>query len=221
MSRDRLPSSTHPFSLLAAWAVLAALAGGCDTFRGGRSCRLGDEHVVQLTRAKEIDAIAVVALAGSTFAFWSEPEGAFGRTLDGEGKPVGAVVRLGSRCAGGLAAVADAAKGALVLACSTHPDAGSVGGVRVLRLDSALRVHGTHELAPIGAQSEGLGAVIVAGRLHVVWHDGSAEVQRVWWATLDADDHVIDAPRALSEPARIASSPSIAAQRGHSVATWS
>jgi hypothetical protein len=221
VSRAARSSRTRSFSWLAFGLVLAASAAGCDAFRGPRSCRLGDEHVVQLTRAKEIDAIAVVALAASTFAFWSEPDGAFGRALDGEGKPVGAVVRLGSRCAGGLAAAADTARGSLVLACSAHAEAGSAGAVRVLRLDRGLRVHGAHELAAIGAQSEGLGVVIVGGRLHVVWHDGSAEVQRVWWATLDADDRVVDAPRALSDPARIASAPSLAAQRGGSVATWS
>jgi len=221
VSRARLPPRRHPLSFVAASVALASLGAGCDAFRGARSCRLGDEHVVQLTKAKEIDGIAVVALGASSFAFWSEPEGALGRVLDDEGKPAGPVIRLGPRCGGGLAAAADPARGALVLACSTHSDGGSAGSVRVLRLDRALRVQSVRDLAPIGAQSEGLGVVSVAGRMHVVWHDGSAESQRVWWATLDANDHVVDAPRALSDPARIASTPSIAAQHARSVATWS
>lgn len=223
MSRARLSQARHRPSFLgvALALLLAPLGAGCDAFRGVPSCRLGDEHVVQLTTAKEIDAIALVALGAGTFAFWSEPDGVFGRELDGEGKPVGAVVKLGARCGGGLAALASAERGVVTLACSTHPAAGAAGAVRVLRIDRALRVRSIRELAPVGAQSEGLGLATIAGRLHVVWHDGSAEAQRVWWAVLDASDRMSEAPRALSDPARIASTPSIAAQRGRSVATWS
>ena len=219
MSRAR--SVARACVLAASWAALLAPASGCDALRPTKDCRLGDEQLVQLTASKEIDAIALAALGSRSFAFWSEPAGAFGRVLNAQAKPVGPIAALGERCAGGLAAASVPSAGAIVLACSTRAHAGSAGALRVVWLDRALGITRARELEPVGPQSDGVDVAIASGNVQLVWQDGSAELQRVMRAALAPDASVIEPPRALSDPSRIASAPAIAVQARRSVAVWS
>jgi hypothetical protein len=212
--------AVHARALVTTVHVASVLLAGCDALGFTHRCRLGDEHVVQLTTAKEIDAIALQAAAGGAVALWSEPSGTHARRLDLAGRPAGAAVVLGDRCAGGLA-VASLAQGALVVACSERPHGEALGAVRVTLIDSKLRVVRSSELARVGAQSEGIDVGLFGKRIELAWHDGSAEVQRVWRASLAADGTAIDAPRPVSEAAHVASAPAIGTGDGAIVVTWS
>jgi hypothetical protein len=216
----RARGAAHALALVTAVHVAGVLLAGCDALGFTHRCRLGDEHVVQLTTAKEIDAIALQAAGDGAVALWSEPSGAYARRLDRKGRPAGKTVALGARCAGGLA-VASLEHGGLVLACSQLPRGEAHGAVRVALLDSTLRVTRANELARVGAQSEGIDVVRIGGRIELAWHDGSAEVQRVWRASLAADGAQVDAPRPLSDPAHVASAPAIGVADAAIVVTWS
>jgi hypothetical protein len=130
-------------------------------------------------------------------------------------------VRFGARCDGGLAVAGEPPAGAAtLLVCATRARGGAAGRLRVMSLDAELRITRDREIAAVGAQSEGVAAALVNGNLELVWHDGSAELQRVLHATLAADGAVLEPPRALSDPGRIASAPALTVHGGQSVAVW-
>jgi hypothetical protein len=194
------------------------LAAACDRGARRRFCRLGAEHEVARTSQKQLDAIELVTIGSNAVALWSEPGGLFARRLDGEGRPRGERVRLGARCEGGLVAAADAPD--IEVACLVHPERGKQddpGGVLVLRITPALALVRSQRLGRAGALSEGVGMARGSKGLELVWHDGSPDAQRVWWASL-ADGEA--SAQVMSQNDRLASAPAITALSGVTVMAW-
>ncbi|MFI5308747.1 MAG: hypothetical protein ACHQ53_15425 [Polyangiales bacterium] len=203
-------------SARALWLSLALCA--CDGAGGRQFCKLGAEHEVTRTHAKQIDGVELVALGAGVIALWSEPSGLFGRRLDGEGRARYPAVRLGVRCEGGLAATTEG--NGLAVACLLHPTHGKQdepGGVALLRLTSELALASSTAIGVAGGLSEGVALARGERGLEVVWHDGSPEAQRVWWASLGEPEQ---SPQVVSEPGRLASAPSISAHARGTVMAW-
>jgi hypothetical protein len=202
------------------WCALCIALCGCDALAPKPFCQLGAEHEVARMTAKVLDAIDVVVLADRAVSLWSEPAGLFARTLSRDGVPRGAAQRLGPRCDGGLDARADG--DGVLLACSTHPlrDRPEIeSGVAVLRVRSDLSVGARRWIAPAGDLSEGVALARAAHGFELAWHDGSPIAQRVWWTRLGAD-LAPQAPLAVSDASRVASSPAMAVDAGKSVLGW-
>jgi hypothetical protein len=217
----RAARSPFGLGLWLALAVSCAASTGCRRTAGQRHCRLGPEHTVALSAAKDFDGIAVVASGQGAVALWSEPSGLYGQRLDALGSKQGARVRLGARCDGGLDALARSGQdGGLDVACLVRPLRGKhdePGGVLWLGLSRQLNGDRRELLGSAGALSEGVALARGAAGLELVWHDGAADSQRVWWLALGRPG----APVQLSEPGRVTAAPSLAAgPDGRCVATW-
>lgn len=210
----------------AALALLAACAcaglGACERSSGQRHCHLGAEHGVALSPAKDFDGIGLIAVPGGAVALWSEPSGLYAQRLDGGGVAQGARARLGARCEGGFDALAgEQGETAIDLVCLLHPARGKhdePGGVLRLQLNRQLNEIARTVIGEAGVLSEGVSLLRTPRGLELAWHDGAADVQRVWWLPLDQ-------PRAqplqLSERGRIAAAPSLGlGPGGQSIATW-
>jgi hypothetical protein len=192
--------------------------GACQGAARKQFCQLGAEHEVARTLAKQIDAIELATFAQGAVALWSVPSGLYARKLDAEGQAQSDAVRLGVRCEGGVAALADA--GALVVACLVHPSHGKdveLGGVAVSRVTPELALSSSTWIGTAGGLSEGVSLARGKHGLELVWHDGSPEAQRVMWASLDAP---AKSPMVLSEPGRLAAAPSISVRGGDTVMAW-
>ncbi len=181
-------------------------------------CRLGVEHEIGRTHEKQIDAVALGALGSRLIALWSVPRGLYARALDLEARPLAAPLRLGERCEGGVAVLADG--GAFQVACLQHPargKPGDLGGVRLLRVGPDLGLQGTRHLGRAGKLSEGVAMARGSSGIELVWHDASPDAERVWWASLGDGGA---SARVISEKGRLAAAPSIAAFDGRTVTTW-
>ncbi|HMI93449.1 MAG TPA: hypothetical protein VK509_18885 [Polyangiales bacterium] len=205
-------------------ALLCAGSAGCERSAAQRHCRLGPEHTVALSAAKDFDGIALVASGPGAIAFWSEPSGLYAQRLSALGSVEGARARIGARCEGGLDALARPDDGGVDLACLLQPTRGKheeAGGLLRLALSRQLKPSARALLGSAGALSEGVALARTAAGLELVWHDGAADSQGVWWLALAGDDAPRGAPLQLSEPGRVASAPSLAlAPDGSSMATW-
>jgi hypothetical protein len=155
---------------------------------------------------------------------WSEPSGLYAQRLDDGGQVQDARVRLGARCEGGFDAVArprGTGAGAIDLACLLHPARGKhdePGGVLWLQLNRQLNVNARTIVGEAGVLSEGVALLRTPGGLELAWHDGAADVQRVWWMQLEQPGA---RPLQLSERGRIAAAPALGlGADGHSIATW-
>jgi hypothetical protein len=204
-------------SIVASASVVSMALGACGD-RAAPSCRLGAEHEVARVVARDFDGVALVPVGEGAVAVWSIASGLFVRAVDEEGRPGGAPVRLGERCEGGLAALADEAE--IDVACLVLPRRGKhhePGAVLVHRLDAGLRVVRTESVGGAGAQSEGVALARGARGLELAWHDGSPDAQRVMWS---ARGESFAEPRALSEADRIAQAPSMLSVGGRAVVVW-
>jgi hypothetical protein len=220
--------------------LIAVLAASCERSSGQRHCQLGAEHTVALSQAKDFDGIALVAVPTSAVALWSEPSGLYAQRLSDEGEVQGARMRLGARCEGGFDALArergfDAparervpgalarsdGQGAIDIACLLHPSRGKhdePGTVLWLQLNLQLNEIGRRSIGEAGVLSEGVSLLRTPRGLELAWHDGAADVQRVWWIALEQPGA---APLQLSERGRIAAAPSLGlGPDGQSVVTW-
>jgi hypothetical protein len=204
-------------------AVLAAALVwcGCAESSGGPAayCKLGAEHEVARTTAKDFDAIELVAAWDGALALWSTAHGLFGQLLDAQGERRGSPQRLGVRCAGGLDAELDG--DAIELACLLHPERsgkhGDEGGVLLHRVDRGLRVMRTRRVGSSGPDSEGVALARGPSGLELAWHDGAADAQRVLWLRLDEEGAT---PRAVSDAGRSAKAPTLVAISGHTFLAW-
>jgi hypothetical protein len=228
VSRSRRLLSLLPLLLV---PVIGASAGGCERSSGQRHCQLGAEHTVALSRAKDFDGIALVAVPASAVALWSEPSGLYAQRLSDEGEVQGARVRLGARCEGGFDALARErapgaparpdASGAIDIACLVHPVRGKhdePGTVLWLQLNQQLNESGRRSIGEAGVLSEGVSLLRTPRGLELAWHDGAADAQRVWWIALEQPGA---APLQLSERGRIAAAPSLGlGPDGQSIVSW-
>ena len=205
--------------------LIAALCGACQRSAGQRHCRLGPEHTVALSRAKDFDGIALVesgARGQGAVALWSEPSGLYAQQLDPFGAALGARVRLGARCDGGLDALArPGPEPGFDVACLLQPVRGKhdePGGVLWLAISPQLNPTRRALLGSAGPLSEGVALARTQQGLELVWHDGAADSQRVWWLVPAVPGAV---PQTISEAGRVASAPSLArGPDGHGLASW-
>jgi hypothetical protein len=199
--------------------VLVVCVTSCQPGAAGNAfCKLGAEHEVARTSAKDFDAIELVALGDRAVALWSVEAGLFAQALDARGAPTAARVRLGVRCEGGFDALAHA--DGVELACLLHPTRGKhdqPGGLMLHAVDRALRATRTRLVGDAGPQSEGVTLALGRAGLEVAWHDGSPDAHRIWWASL-ADDAA--APRVVSAAGRMAQAPTLATRAGEAVLAW-
>lgn len=200
-------------------AVVTGFCAGCRRNAAADAfCELGAEHEVARTVAKDFDAIEVVRLGEGAVAFWSVTGGLFAQAIDARGVRVGESRRLGVRCEGGLDALAD--EHGIDVACLLHPSRGKheePGGVLLHRLGGDLRVRQTRSIGSAGSQSQGVTIARGAHGLELAWHDGSSEAHRVLWAAPGRQD---GAPRAVSEPGRMAQAPSMVRRGERALLTW-
>jgi hypothetical protein len=206
---------------LALGLVLAlSWSGACRDRAGQPFCKLGEEHEIARSSAKELDGIELVALGRGLglLALWSEQGGLFVRAVDEQGRAQGAPQRLGVRCQGGLAAEPDG--DAVEVACLVHPERGKhedAGGVLLQRVGPALALQRSRMFGRAGSLSSGIAMARGAHGLEVAWHDGSPDVQRVMWRALAQDGS--DAEQ-VSQSGRLASAPSLAARAGSTAISW-
>jgi hypothetical protein len=209
------------------WVAFIAWGAGCGWFEGSAECRLGVEHVVATTVAKEMHAIELVATPdGNAVALWSEPAGLFARPLDREGRPRADPTRLGLACDGGLAAeVAD--DGGLTLACLARPSRddkeprAGAAAIHVLGPDLVLR--SSRSVGPAGPISHGIGIARAGAGTEVLWHDGSAEAQLIRWVALDRGGAVgggVQPVRVVSDESHVASAPAIQRVDSGALSLW-
>lgn len=203
------------------WFALVALGclPGCGEGAAADAyCQLGVEHEIARTSAKDFDAIALVPFGHGAVALWSAAGGLFAQSMDEQGAPSGMRVRVGVRCEGGFDALTE--RGGIAVACLLHPTRGKhdqPGGVLLHRLDAALQVTRTRLVGGAGPQSEGVTLARGADGLELAWHDGSPDVQRVFWASL-ADG--AEPPREVSETGRMAQAPTLASSHGTTALAW-
>ena len=204
--------------------LIAVCCGACERSADQRHCKLGSEHTVALSRAKDFDGIALVTETGKqgALALWSEPSGLYAQRLDPLGTARGERVRLGARCDGGLDALPRVPPaGGLDVACLMRPTRDKheePGAVLWLALDPQLNQSGRALLGSAGPLSEGVSLARTRDGLELVWHDGAADSQAVWWLPLGAPGAV---PQQLSERGRVAAAPSLArGPDGHALASW-
>lgn len=203
----------------AGWVLALALGqAACSADARQAFCKLGAEHEVARTTAKDFDAIDLVATEAGAVALWSTAEGLFGQALSAEGVVRGPARRLGVRCQGGFDALFDA--GEVAIACLLHPERGKhadSGGVLLHRIDRELRVRSTRKLGSSGAQSEGIALARGARGLELTFQDGSPDSQRVLFTALDAEAPV---PVVISDEARSAKTPVLVSFAGRSLVAW-
>jgi hypothetical protein len=199
--------------LIVVVGVLSACSGGS----GPEHCELGNEQSVARVVAKDFDAIELVRTDAGPLAIWSEPSGTFVRALHADGRPRAGTVRVGPRCEGGLAAAGDGSE--LELACLAHAataKTGDEGGLFVQRLSRELRVTRRQVLGRAGPLSEGVTLVRAARGFEVAWQDASSEAHRIVWAKTEDPDSA----REVSQPGRMAFSPSLSERGGATVLAW-
>lgn len=190
---------------------------GCG--EGGRPmevCKLGTASEIARADAVRFDAVALVSVAKGALSVWSELSGTYARPLDGQGIPRAESVRIGDRCAGGIA-LTDANEGAW-LACS-RPDANEENSVLVLiELSSVGQPISERTLGKVGRDGMGVAIARDTNRILLAYHDGSVQAYAARLVIVDGDTHT---SKLLSDLSFAAGAPSIAARDGHWLAAFS
>jgi hypothetical protein len=90
-----------------------------------------------------------------------------------------------------------------------------------LELSRQLKPSARALLGSVGVLSEGVSLARTGIGLELIWHDGAADNQGVWWLALSANGEPRGEPLLVSERGRVASAPSLAlGPDGQSMATW-
>ncbi|MBK8172607.1 MAG: hypothetical protein IPK60_20030 [Sandaracinaceae bacterium] len=198
--------------LLLACASLA-LVGACDARSETSRCHFGAEHTVGELQGRGADDIGLVAAGTSALGAWSDESGLFVRTLAANGAPVGAVHRIGARCAGGLAFIENGTGGRL--ACFRLGDDHGIDLIDV-GADASARV-----VARVPTEHrEGRGVAVAIGPQEtvVVWSDGARGHEQVWSASVR--NGASSSPDALSNENAFSIEPDVLFDGERIVVTW-
>ncbi len=196
------------------------LASVCACGSDARYCKLGETHIVATTREKLIDGVALAALEKGALLVWSDAAGTHAQRVDAGARAVGVTQRITERCDAGLALLAPKGAEAAVLACARRAAAGDVASRGEVEL---LDVAGAAPSAPlattrrarfeaVGTLSEGVAIARGPRSLALAFHDASPDGHRVFLVP-DIDARSAS-PELVSDPARMAFSPSLAFHQG-------
>jgi hypothetical protein len=162
----------------------------------------------------DFDAVALLSrgnrVGGTALAFYSDASGSYARQLGADGSPTpgSAPLRLGERCAGGMAAL-ERGNGAQV-AC-LRPGDGLWLTLVVSPSPGVISVGPTLRQVRVGAASRGVAMRAHGAGFVVVHHDADAQAHRLWLHDFSANGNVHDGirTRQLGPAGAVAGAPAL------------
>ncbi len=197
------------------FAVIAcvALACGCEERSTAVGCGFGETHLHARAEGGAFDDIDLIATGDGAALVWSDRGGTAALRLDAKGRARGEATRLGTACAGGVAA---AMRGDDLLVACARPadrDRGRDGSVVLLEGE---RVIGS--VGPVGGESHGVDLASEGDRVVVGWRDADVFTARAMIAELG--EHGLGEARAISSGGTLASAPSLLFREHALLAAW-